>query len=129
MQASEVNEPRSHDKRALCQVRFAYQRPGWSGFNASGVVLLAVTEDGLSTEARRGENAGERLRHTAVVRALREVATMRPGDAPPLSVKTTIELNPSWRLDRLKLAAFVQDPQSGKVLAAAQKLVAARPQQ
>lgn len=97
--------------------------------NASGEVLVAITEDGLSSDVPRGENAGEKLHHSAVVRSLRKVATIRPGDAPPLSVKTTIELKPTWRLDRLKLAAFVQDPQSGKVLAAAQKSVAASPQQ
>lgn len=92
--------------------------------NASAQVLLAVTEDGLSTDVPRGENAGANLHHSAVVRSLREVATIKPGDASPFAAKTTIDLNPAWRLDHLKVAVFAQDPQSGKVLAAGQKSVA-----
>lgn len=93
--------------------------------NATGQVLLAVTEDGLSTDVRRGENAGAKLQHSAVVRSLREVATIRAGDASPLDVKTAIELNPTWRLDHLNVVVFAQDVKSGKVLAAARKPVAA----
>ncbi len=38
--------------------------------STKGVVLLAITEDGLSTEVGKGENGGKTLHHAAVVRQL-----------------------------------------------------------
>jgi hypothetical protein len=38
-------------------------------------VLLAVTEDGLTTDVGGGENGGRTLRHAAVVRQLRELGS------------------------------------------------------
>jgi hypothetical protein len=85
--------------------------------NSSGDVLLAMTEDGLSTEVPRGENAGKSLRHSAVVRSLQQIGTIKPGD-PPFAVTTRVETNPTWQLAHLNLVIFVQDPMTGKVQAA-----------
>jgi len=82
-------------------------------------VLLAVTEDDLSTDVRRGENAGRSLRHAAVVRVLRQVATIAPADALPSSASTIIRLQPTWRANHLHVAVFVQNPTTGEILAAA----------
>ncbi|HET6249143.1 MAG TPA: DUF1223 domain-containing protein [Tepidisphaeraceae bacterium] len=89
--------------------------------SAGGKVLLAVTEDGLTTDVPRGENAGSKLHHSAVVRSLAEVASIKAGDAAPFAVKATVELKPSWRRDHLKVVVFVQDPKTGHILAAVQK--------
>jgi hypothetical protein len=89
-------------------------------------VVLAVTEDDLSSEVPRGENAGRTLRHTAVVRTLRRVATINPADALPFSASTMISLQSTWRADHLHVAFFVQDPQSGKILAGVSQRVTSR---
>jgi hypothetical protein len=116
--------PFSKDTRKFdCQISVAGISP-----KATGQVLLALTEDGLSTDVRRGENAGEKLHHSAVVRSLREVATIMPGDASPFNVKATVEVKPTWQLDHLKVVVFAQDAKSGKVLAATQKPVEEIPQ-
>jgi len=47
--------------------------------NGSGQVLLAITEDGLSTQVGKGENGGRTLRHSGVVRELREIGSLRQG--------------------------------------------------
>jgi hypothetical protein len=87
-------------------------------------VLVAVTEDDLTSEVARGENAGRKLHHSAVVRTLGRVATIRAGDAMPFGASTKISILPAWRADRLHVAVLVQDPQSGKILAAGGQRVA-----
>lgn len=63
---------------------------------AEGEVVLAIVEDGLVSEVKRGENAGRTLRHESVVRSLRKV---KPGTVPLL-------LDPSWKKPRA--VVFVQ---------------------
>jgi len=91
--------------------------------NSAADVLLAITEADLSTDVPRGENAGQTLRHTGVVRMLRRVATINPTDALPFSASNTVELLSTWQVNRLHIAVFVQDPQTGKILAAAYERV------
>src|SRR5262249_48639948 len=49
-------------------------------------ILLAITEDGLSSKVRRGENAGQRLFHTGVVRRLDVIGKLNPGQLDIFSV-------------------------------------------
>src|SRR5690349_19716383 len=41
-------------------------------------VWLAITEKGLQSDVKRGENAGQELRHAAVVRSLRKIGEAKP---------------------------------------------------
>ncbi len=76
-------------------------------------VFVAVTESGLATDVRAGENRGERLAHDHVVRALADAG---PVDSPsPLA----FAVGRGWNPSRLAVAAFVQDPRTGEVLQAA----------
>jgi hypothetical protein len=76
-------------------------------------VVVAVTEDGLSSDVRRGENHGRVLNHVAVVRQLTTV-----GDAGAAPLQHEITIDPSWRRDRLKVVAFVQESRSRRIMAA-----------
>jgi hypothetical protein len=78
-----------------------------------GKVLFAVTEDGLSTQVGKGENGGQTLHHAAVVRQLRELGT-----ADKNTFEKSVNVSPSkdWNVAQLKVAVFVQDRDSGKVL-------------
>ena len=93
------------------------------------VVMLAITEDDLSSDVPRGENAGQTLHHAAVVRTLRRVATINPTDTLPFSASTMISIQPTWRADHIHIAIFVQDPQSGKILAGGYQRIASPPEQ
>jgi hypothetical protein len=69
---------------------------------AGADVYVAVWEDGVVTDVRRGENAGERLASDRIVRALTRVA--RAGHAGAIDVA----LDPSWK--QLGAVAFAQRP-------------------
>ena len=80
----------------------------------AGELYLAVTEDGLSSMVKAGENDGRKLSHAAVVRRLidagRVQGAFRKDVHPPL--------DPQWNAANLHLAAFVQDTATGAILGA-----------
>ena len=81
---------------------------------------LAVTEEGLATDVRRGENADRRLRHAAVVRRLEQIATL-PMPAPDrFAAAAQVALEPEWQVGSLRLVAFLQERKSRRVLGATQ---------
>lgn len=79
-------------------------------------VLLAVTEDGLSTSVKGGENGGRILRHAAVVRQLRQLGVTSNGH-----FETTADVSPQaeWNRAQLKVAVLVQDAATGRIMGAA----------
>jgi hypothetical protein len=85
-----------------------------SGGNA--LVMLAITEDNLSTQVGSGENGGRTLHHAAVVRELRQVGTLKDG-----GIETTVPLNlqKDWKRNDLHAVVFIQNGPSGKIEGAA----------
>jgi hypothetical protein len=79
-------------------------------------VLLAVTEDDLTTNVRGGENGGRILKHSAVVRELRPLGTASNG-----RFATTVNLpaKSDWKRRDLHAIVLVQNPSSGLILGAA----------
>jgi len=79
-------------------------------------VLLATTEDGLSTSVQAGENDGRTLHHAAVVRQLRDLGSTDKG-----AFETNVDIAPhaDWNPAKLKVAVLVQDAATMKVLGAA----------
>jgi hypothetical protein len=88
------------------------ERTSSSGDRAD--IIVAVTEDHLSTEVKRGENQGRTLSHAAVVRELRTVGEAL-GPSPAADIK--IKMAPEWKAAHLKVVAFVQERGSRRVLA------------
>ena len=81
---------------------------------------LAVTEEGLATDVRRGENAHRRLRHAAVVRRLEQIETLSAPIPDRLAAVAQIALEPEWQVRSLRLVAFLQERKSRRVLGATQ---------
>ncbi len=77
-------------------------------------VVLAVTEDRLQSDVKRGENKGHVLTHAAVVRYL---ATIGAAGGP--LPRADVPLSGDWQRDHLKLVAFVQERQSRAIVASA----------
>ena len=90
------------------------------GARGDADLWLAVTEGGLATDVRRGENAHRRLRHAAVVRRLEKIDTL-PMPAPGRFVAVAqVALEPAWQVGNLRLVAFLQERESRRVLGATQ---------
>jgi hypothetical protein len=80
-------------------------------------VVVAVTEDHLKSDVRRGENRGHVLAHAAVVRRL---TTIKDGiSAPGQPARAEITLDPAWHRENLRVVAFVQESHSRRIVAAA----------
>lgn len=76
---------------------------------------LALVEEGLSTAVPRGENAGETLRHAPVVRTLSDLGAVQEGSDVK---RVALSIDPTWRRDRVRVVAFVQERGPGAVLGA-----------
>ncbi|MFZ5556409.1 MAG: DUF1223 domain-containing protein [Pseudomonadota bacterium] len=77
-------------------------------------IFLALTENGLATEVKRGENAGRSLRHDFVVRAWR--GPHRFGDGPSATIREEIPTAELAGHAGANLVALVQNRRTGEVL-------------
>jgi hypothetical protein len=78
-------------------------------------VTMAITEDRVVTEVRRGENRGRTLRHTAVVRSLMTVGELTPADGT-LTESVSSALGHEWKPENLRIVVFVQERQSRRIV-------------
>ena len=75
-------------------------------------VLLAVTEDNLTTEVRGGENQGRTLKHAAVVRELRPIGKTADGR---FEKTVSVPLGHDWKKQDLRAIVLIQDTNSGVI--------------
>ena len=61
-----------------------------------------------------GENSGKQLQHVAVVEELRKVGKLDKGK--PFSQDVTVKLKPDTDPKNLRIIAFIQESNEGKVL-------------
>jgi len=78
---------------------------------------LAVTEKGLQTNVKAGENSGETLKHAAVVRRLRKIETVREPAGYQRQIQ--VEVDPGWKKENLAVAVFLAEEKSHKIIGAA----------
>ena len=82
----------------------------------ASTVFLAIAEDGIATDVRRGENAGSNLKHTSIVRTLKPLGTIG-ADADVHRSEAEILTSPAWKRENLKFIVFVQENTSRKIIA------------
>jgi hypothetical protein len=87
-------------------------------------VWLAITETGLHSAVKHGENAGEDLHHAAVVRSIRKIGEAKAGDETSFSGGTTVSLPSEWKRENLHAVVFVQEKKGRRILGAAAVSVA-----
>lgn len=83
-------------------------------------VLLGVTETGLHSSVKAGENAGHELQHAAVLRELKVIGAVGKNGQEGFSGQQTVKLDSSWNLANLRVVVFVQEKKSRRVLGAAE---------
>lgn len=81
------------------------------------VVVLALTENNLVSEVSSGENIGQKLKHTAVVRYLKTVGEIENGGETKLAAETAP--GNDWKRGDLSAVVFVQEAASRRILGAA----------
>jgi hypothetical protein len=82
-------------------------------------VLLAITEGNLESSVSGGENGGQRLRHTGVVRRLTTVGHL-DAKSHTYSGDIRLKLDARWNRANLRLALFIQEQGTRHVLGAAE---------
>lgn len=79
-------------------------------------VWLAITEDDLQTDVRRGENSGSKLSHAAVVRDLKLIGNIA-ADEKNFVKSENLTFQPAWKNENVNLVVFVQGQNSKNVFA------------
>jgi hypothetical protein len=73
-------------------------------------LFFAITEDRLSVDVKRGENANRTMRHSGVVRVLRSAGNAQT------ALPITLAIEPSWKRDQLSVVGFVQSRKNRHIL-------------
>jgi len=98
---------------------FGVQVGSLTGLSVPGETELwiAVTEKGLQTDVKAGENSGETLKHAAVVRSLRKIDTLR--DPAGYNAQIHPAIDPGWKKENLSVVVFLAEKSSHKIIGAA----------
>jgi len=81
-------------------------------------VYLAVTESGLATFVKRGENSGHTVRHSSVVRSFGVIGKVDPKGANGGQLVSTLRLPHEWKRENLRAVVFVQENKSYRITGA-----------
>ncbi len=87
-------------------------------------VWMAVTEDGLETAVKAGENAGRNLRHAAILRSLHKIGAVPARGSSPFVLNQQVKFKSNWKRENLRIVVFVQERKSLRILGAASARVA-----
>ena len=87
-------------------------------------VMLAITEDNLTTKVGSGENGGRTLHHAAVVRELRRLGQIHNGG---FEANVPVKVEKDWKREDLHAVVFVQQGSSGKIQGAASVALMVQP--
>jgi hypothetical protein len=86
-------------------------------------VWMAITETGLHSDVKRGENAGEDLHHAAVVRQMRKIGAVDGSGETSFSSEQKVKLDRTWKRENARVVVFIQEKKSKRILGAGSALV------
>ena len=83
-------------------------------------LIVALTQDGLSSKVTAGENSGETLRHNFVVRDLKVLPDLRSGglDSRILQGLYDFKPKPDYEVGKMRVVAFLQNVKTGEIVQA-----------
>jgi hypothetical protein len=82
-------------------------------------VLMAITESGLHSSVKAGENNGKELQHSPVLRELKAIGVMGKNGEEGFAAQPTVKLDAKWNAQNLRAVVFVQEKKSRRILGAA----------
>lgn len=83
-------------------------------------VWLAITETGLHSAVKRGENAGADLHHAAIVRSIQKIGEAKAGEENSFTGNVNAAVQSDWKRENLKVVVFVQEKKGRRILGAAE---------
>jgi hypothetical protein len=79
-------------------------------------LILATTEDDVTTRVQRGENGGRALTEGSIVRRLDHVGAVPAGNA---TRRVPVPIDRGWNRSKVNVVALLQDPKTLRIHAAA----------
>ena len=110
----------SSNKPNECQFKVSVGKLSQPNNAPQADVYLAITETGLHSAVKAGENSGVDVRHSAVVRTLKKIGSADMVRDPAFSGDPSIKLDKNWKRENLRAVVFVQDKRGHHVLGAAE---------
>ena len=86
----------------------------------SSEVILGITENGLHSSVKAGENSGKELSHSAVLRELKVLGVVGKYGKDSFSSQPSVKLDSKWDVANLRAVVFVQERKSRRILGAAE---------
>jgi hypothetical protein len=80
-------------------------------------MVVALTQDRLTSDVGRGENRGRRLAHSAVVRSLTAFGSLKPPDRT-LETTATVPVAADWNPGDIKAIGLLQERRSRRIVGA-----------
>ena len=110
-----VQRPSSESGKAAFDIKITDLTALPAGKEAE--LWIAISEKGLYTDVKAGENSGERLQHAPVVRSLQKLDTFR--GSTDYSAHSSLKLESTWERTNLTFVAFAVERGSRKIVGAA----------
>ena len=82
-------------------------------------VILAITESGLHSSVKAGENLGKELQHSPVLRELKVIGVIGKNGQEGFTGQPAVKLDSKWNVGNLRAIVFVQERKSRRILGAA----------
>jgi hypothetical protein len=79
-------------------------------------VWLAITEAGLHSDVKGGENAGKTLQHASVLRSLHKLGEAMGNTDVAFAATPQVKPKSSWNQDNLRVAVFVQEKKTLRII-------------
>jgi hypothetical protein len=80
-------------------------------------VVVALTQDHLTSDVHRGENRGRSLAHSAVVRSLTAIGSLKPS-VRTFEATATVPIEADWNLADVRMIGLLQERHSRRIVGA-----------
>ena len=82
-------------------------------------VIVAITESGLRSSVKGGENNGKELQHSPVLREFRVIGAFGKNGEEGFTAQPSVKLDAKWNVANLRAVVFIQEKKSRRILGAA----------
>lgn len=82
-------------------------------------VIVAITESGLRSSVKGGENNGKELQHSPVLREFRVIGAAGKSGEEGFTAQPAVKLDAKWNVANLRAVVFIQEKKSRRILGAA----------